>query len=159
VAEEELRVLILALARHIHWGAGLHTLAAYQRLGVVTRCPQLDPPAHAASESSILASLWLLDSLHDSQHSSATAALTAYLQRLGAFCPLAVATLSLDWPASFCRMRAGLVAAQRDMLHRLNWRLHLDPVKGGRRQSGEALAACCSCVAACSNHMWWMKLS
>lgn len=84
---------------------------------------------HNASESSILASLWLLESLHDSSCSSATTSLTAYLERLGTFCPLAVATLSLDWPASFCRMRAGLVAAQRDMLRRLDWRLRLDPVK------------------------------
>lgn len=44
--------------------------------------------------------------------------------------PQAVATLALDWPGSFCRMRAGLVAAQRDVLRRINWRLRLDPLAG-----------------------------
>ena len=59
--------------------------------------------------------------------------LPSYLASL-CLLPQAVATLSLDWPASFCRMRAGLVAAQADMLRRLDWRLRLDPVKGGLEQ-------------------------
>lgn len=177
----------------------------------------------AATESSVLASLWLLEAMQDAERSSATAALTDYLACLGAFspvvralccavlcwrwlggrdagqgnqpagqgnqpawrgwcwrmgtsrgrvrenCPLlspalprapcgpmepalalrlpaptlpplrlpqAVATLSLDWPASFCRMRAGLVATQADLLRRLDWRLRLNFGAGAWHGSG-----------------------
>ncbi len=62
----------------------------------VVLTPVCCPLACAASESSILASLWLLESLHDSERSPATSALTAYLERLGAFCPLVGVTRVLS---------------------------------------------------------------
>ena len=45
------------------------------------------PPACAASESTLLALLWLLESFHDSRRSAATTCLGAYLKYLALFSP------------------------------------------------------------------------
>lgn len=38
--------------------------------------------------------------------------------------------LTRDWPATFAKLKAGLVAAQGELLHRLGWRLMLSAHSG-----------------------------
>lgn len=166
--------------------------------------PYLPPPAllvprsciNAASESCILASLWLMESVDSVHRSPATVCLNDYLRHLAAFSPevgvepgspvlghlacagvshlgwihrawqgaglppqtphpthpthhhhthtlnparatpapatpQAVLEITKDWRASFCRLRAGVVDAQMQLLQALDWRLRLDVDSGG----------------------------
>ncbi|PRW50974.1 hypothetical protein C2E21_5525 [Chlorella sorokiniana] len=78
-----------------------------------------------ATESSILACLWTMEALHSAWRSSATACLGSYVKLLAAFSPELVRKLTRDWPATFAKLKTGLVVAQADLLHRLEWRLML----------------------------------
>ncbi|KAI7838247.1 hypothetical protein COHA_007992 [Chlorella ohadii] len=78
-----------------------------------------------ATESSILACLWTLEALNSAWRSSATVCLGSYVKLLAAFSPELVRNLTRDWPATFAKLKAGLVAAQGELLRRLDWRLML----------------------------------
>lgn len=62
-----------------HW-----SVSAYPPTHTPCRPPALHP---AASESSLLAALWTLESLHSAWRSSATAVLSSYVRLLAAFSP------------------------------------------------------------------------
>lgn len=69
-------------------------------------------PAPAATEHSLLASLWLLESMESVWRSPATVCLNDYLKHLAVFSPEAVVAITADWKASFRALRAGVVDAQ-----------------------------------------------
>lgn len=46
------------------------------------------------------------------------------------FGPQLVRHMTRDWPATFAKLKAGLVAAQRELLARLEWRLMLSARSG-----------------------------
>ncbi|PSC76158.1 peptidyl serine alpha-galactosyltransferase [Micractinium conductrix] len=75
-----------------------------------------------ASESTLLASLWVLEACHSSERSLCTICLESYLRLLALFSEELVLRITADWPASFCKLRSAVVAAQADLLARLGWR-------------------------------------
>ncbi|KAI7840519.1 hypothetical protein COHA_005818 [Chlorella ohadii] len=79
-----------------------------------------------ATEHSLLASLWLLESWESVWRSPATVCLNDYLKHLALFSQEAVIAITADWKSSFRALRAGVVAAQSDLLTRLDWRVRLD---------------------------------
>lgn len=79
-----------------------------------------------ATEQSLLASLWLLESFESVWRSPATVCLNDYLKHLALFSQEAVIAITSDWKNSFRALRAGVVAAQSDLLKRLDWRVRLD---------------------------------
>jgi hypothetical protein len=84
----------------------------------------------AASEHTVLACLWLLESVESVWRSPATVCLNDYLKHLAVFSPEAVVAITADWKRSFRELREGVVAAQSDLLQRLGWLLRLDLVSG-----------------------------
>jgi hypothetical protein len=79
-----------------------------------------------ATEHSLLASLWLLESWESVWRSPATVCLNDYLKHLALFSQEAVIAITADWKNSFRALRAGVVAAQSDLLKRLDWHIRLD---------------------------------
>ncbi|KAL4447744.1 hypothetical protein ABPG75_004963 [Micractinium tetrahymenae] len=90
-------------------------LALHRRAGVV----------HVTG-ASLLAALWLLESLQNCERSAASACLTSWFRHLAAFSPELVQQLTADWDASLRCLRSNLVAAQARMLDLLGWRVRLD---------------------------------
>ncbi|KAL4424938.1 hypothetical protein ABPG77_009667 [Micractinium sp. CCAP 211/92] len=80
-----------------------------------------------ASEATLLASLWLLESLDNCRRSAATVCLNDYVRHLAAFSQQAVLEITTDWPSSFRRLRQNVVDAQRHLLQHLDWRVLPDP--------------------------------
>lgn len=80
-----------------------------------------------ASEVTVLASLWLLESVESCRRSAATVCLNDYLRHLAAFSQQAVLDITADWPSSFRRLRQSVVDAQRHLLKQLDWRVLPDP--------------------------------
>ncbi|KAL4424423.1 hypothetical protein ABPG77_005666 [Micractinium sp. CCAP 211/92] len=76
-------------------------LALHRRAGVAE-----------ATGASLLAALWLLQSLDSCQWSDASACLSSWFHYLAAFNPMLVQQLTADWDASFVCLRSNLVAAQ-----------------------------------------------
>lgn len=79
-----------------------------------------------ATEHTLLASLWLLESCESVWRSPATVCLNDYVKHLAMFSHEAVIALTADWKHSFRALRANVVAAQADLLTRLDWRVRLD---------------------------------
>ncbi|KAL4419377.1 hypothetical protein ABPG77_002904 [Micractinium sp. CCAP 211/92] len=79
-----------------------------------------------ATEASLLASLWVLESAQSCHRSPATVCLASYVKYLGLLAPQLVERLTADWPAAFAQLRERLVAAQAELLSRLGWRVRLD---------------------------------
>ncbi|KAL4853957.1 hypothetical protein ACK3TF_005189 [Chlorella vulgaris] len=79
-----------------------------------------------AGEDTLLAVLWVLESTGSAWRSPASICLPAYLKHLALFSPEIVAHLTADWPASFVRLRSAVVAAQKDLLAQVSWRVRLD---------------------------------
>lgn len=79
-----------------------------------------------ASESSLLAALWVLESVHSSDRSLATVCLDSYLKLLAMFSEELVVRITANWPASFRKLRSLLVEAQGELLRRLDWRVRID---------------------------------
>ena len=89
--------------------------------------PHLAPLCHAAEEGALLAALWVLQSVQDSDRGPATVALNRYLAPLSAVClGTAERLAACDWGAAFATLRAALVRAQLTLLGRLAWRVCLD---------------------------------
>ncbi|KAL4444182.1 hypothetical protein ABPG75_011919 [Micractinium tetrahymenae] len=78
-----------------------------------------------ASESSVLAALWVLESTHSSDRSLATVCLDSYLRLLAMFSEELVVRITANWPASFRKLRSLLVEAQGELLRRLDWRVRI----------------------------------
>ncbi|KAL4421894.1 hypothetical protein ABPG77_003696 [Micractinium sp. CCAP 211/92] len=95
------------------------TLAQLLALHVKAGCVQ-------ASESSLLAALWVLESAHSSDRSMATVCLDSYLKLLAMFSEELVLRITANWPASFRKLRSLLVEAQGELLRRLDWRVRIN---------------------------------
>lgn len=82
-----------------------------------------------ASDATLLAGLWVLESYDCSYRSPASVCLAAYLKPLALFSPELVERLSAAWPNSFHRLRSAVVEAQLELLKKLGWRVGLDALK------------------------------
>ncbi|PRW57588.1 hypothetical protein C2E21_3389 [Chlorella sorokiniana] len=79
-----------------------------------------------ACESALLGALWVLESAHSAWRSPATVCLSSYTKFLGAISSELVRTLTVDWTASFKKMKHVVVEGQLDLLQRSGWRVRLD---------------------------------